>query len=104
MLSQAYLSQVTSAPPGYLSAAPKSPSIVVEAARLRVLYIDDDALNRAVIEDMLAIADVQMVGAEGGQIGIDLLKHETFDIVLMDLRMPGMNGLEAIGAIRAMGF
>ena len=68
---------------------------------MRVLTIEDDALNRRVVRDMLSVAGVAMDEAESAEIGLRMIDADDFDVVLMDLRMPGMDGLEAIGHIRA---
>jgi two-component system response regulator QseB len=70
---------------------------------MRVLFVDDNEMNRAVVKGMLGAADVPMVEAEDAEIGLQLIESDTFDLILMDLRMPGMNGLDAIRAIRARG-
>ena len=70
---------------------------------VRVLAIEDDALNRRVVRDMLSVAGVIMDEAASAEIGLAMIDHDDFDVVLMDLRMPGMDGLEAIGHIRARG-
>jgi len=66
-----------------------------------VLYVEDDPMNRRVVKDMLAVADVEMVEAENAEIGLAMVERQRFDLILMDLRMPGMDGLTAIGRIRA---
>ena len=68
---------------------------------MRVLFVDDDALNRRVVKDMLTVVNVDMDEAPGGEEGLDLIDSNDYDVVLMDLRMPGMNGLTAIEHIRA---
>lgn len=68
---------------------------------MRVLAIEDDALNRRVVRDMLSVAGVAMDEADSAELGLRMIDADDFDVVLMDLRMPGMDGLEAIGHIRA---
>lgn len=58
-------------------------------------------MNRRVVKDMLDVAGAVMTGAESAEIGLRLIDEQHFDIVLMDLRMPGMDGMTAIKQIRA---
>ena len=67
---------------------------------MKVLYIEDDAVNRQVIRDMLLVADVQMVEAADAGSGLAMIDAEDIDVILVDLRMAGMDGLTAIGHIR----
>lgn len=68
---------------------------------MHVLFVEDDAMNRRVVRDMLSVAGAQMSEAEHAQAGLDMIGREDYDVVLMDLRMPGMDGLTAIRHIRA---
>lgn len=60
-------------------------------------------MNRRVVRDMLDVAGATMVEAESAEQGLALLGEENVDMVLVDLRMPGMDGLTAIRHIRARG-
>lgn len=68
---------------------------------MRVIFVEDDALNRRVVQDMLSVIGVEMAEAEDARMGLQMLAQETYDLVLMDLRMPGMDGLTAIAHQRA---
>jgi len=71
------------------------------ARALRVLAADDNATNRRVIELMLGAAGAEVVSVENGRQAVCAWRKSEFDLVLMDLRMPVMDGLEAIREIRA---
>ena len=58
-------------------------------------------MNRRVVNDMLDVAGATMTEAESGEIGLQLIEEQDFAIVLVDLRMPGMDGLTVIRHIRA---
>lgn len=60
-------------------------------------------MNRRVVRDMLDVAGATMVEAESAEEGLRVLDTEHFDMLLVDLRMPGMDGITAIGHIRARG-
>ncbi|OYW21769.1 MULTISPECIES: response regulator [unclassified Sphingomonas] len=68
---------------------------------MNVLFVEDDSMNRRVVKDMLDVAGATMVGAESAEVGLQLIEDHDFDVVLMDLRMPGMDGMTAIQHIRA---
>jgi CheY-like chemotaxis protein len=81
--------------------APAHPMQEAEARPLRVLAADDNATNRRVIELMLGAAGAEVVSVENGRDAVDAWRGSAFDLVLMDLRMPVMDGLAAIREIRA---
>ena len=62
----------------------------------KILIIDDEHLNRVVLKQTLNKEGYQIIEAEDGEKGIQLLKTENPDLVLTDFRMPGMNGLEVL--------
>lgn len=60
-------------------------------------------MNRRVVKDMLDVAGATMTEAESGEEGLALLEDNHYDLLLVDLRMPGMDGMTAIRHIRARG-
>ena len=70
---------------------------------MKVLFIEDDSMNRRVVRDMLSVADVAMDEADSAEAGLAMLDAGSYDLLLVDLRMPGMDGITAIGLIRARG-
>lgn len=67
---------------------------------MRILFIEDDAMNRRVVRDMLYVAGLPLAEADGGVAGIARLEKEDYDVLLLDLRMPEMDGFEVMRAIR----
>ncbi|HEV2533552.1 response regulator [Phenylobacterium sp.] len=69
--------------------------------RLRVLLAEDHPINRAVVEVVLSQIDVELLAVENGAEAVDAFRESEFDVVLMDLQMPVMDGLTAIREMRA---
>jgi signal transduction histidine kinase/ActR/RegA family two-component response regulator len=71
-----------------------------EETPIRVLLADDHPTNRAVVELILGAVDVALVSVENGAEAVAAFEAQPFDLVLMDLQMPVMDGLTAIRLIR----
>jgi CheY-like chemotaxis protein len=71
-----------------------------DAVPLRILVADDSPDNRMLIEAYLRQQPYQLDFAENGQIAIDRMKAEPYDLVLMDIQMPVVDGYKATRAIR----
>ena len=68
--------------------------------RSRILIVDDDEGTREVLEVILE-DDYNVACAAAGQVALDKLSREAFDLVLLDLIMPGMDGIETLKRIKA---
>lgn len=58
-------------------------------------------MNRRVVRDMLYVAGIAMAEADSGEQGLELIEAHPFEVVLLDLRMPGMDGFGVIERLRA---
>ncbi|MGY3082306.1 CheY-like chemotaxis protein [Bradyrhizobium sp. LM6.10] len=70
---------------------------------LKVLVAEDDAVNRMVVSKMLGAFDVELRVVADGVEAVETVAESNYDVVLMDVRMPEMDGLAATRAIRAQG-
>jgi len=73
-------------------------SIQFESAK--ILIVDDDELNRKVVKGYLEQYAFEMKEAENGKIALEILKNFIPDIILMDIRMPEMDGIKTVKFIR----
>jgi two-component system, OmpR family, KDP operon response regulator KdpE len=67
----------------------------------RILVVDDDPQIRRAMRATLTVRDYQVTDAHTGEEGLEKLRAEAFDLVLLDMNMPGMGGLETCRLIRS---
>ena len=70
---------------------------------LNVLVVEDHPVNRMILEAWLGSAGHSTATAENGQIAVDMAGQQRFDLIIMDVNMPVMDGLSATRLIRAKG-
>ncbi len=66
----------------------------------RILLVDDNPYNRKVVKGYLETTLIQLDDVESGSEALEMIDIRDYDLVLMDLRMPGMDGVETLGRIR----
>ena len=84
------------------SIASSRTSLASEAESLvkRVLIVDDNRINRVVTQRILEKKDFECMVAGSGEEALEILQKEQLDLVLMDVNMPGMNGMETTQELR----
>jgi CheY-like chemotaxis protein len=74
-----------------------------EGQALNVLVVEDHPVNRMILEAWLGSAGHTTASAENGQIAVDMAADQAFDLIIMDVNMPVMDGLSATRLIREGG-
>ena len=86
-------------------AAPAQPDLLHEFAGLagaRALLVEDNELNQEVATEFLRTLGMEVDLAPDGAVALDKVRHQAYDVVLMDMQMPVMDGLSATRAIRRL--
>ncbi|RMH69570.1 MAG: response regulator [Gemmatimonadetes bacterium] len=69
---------------------------------IHVLYIEDSEIQRLIVHDILQNEGFDVITAASGNDGLTILREQPVDVVLCDLAMPEMDGLEVLRQIRAL--
>ncbi|HVF43880.1 MAG TPA: sigma-54 dependent transcriptional regulator [Pyrinomonadaceae bacterium] len=70
--------------------------------KIRVMVVDDDAVLRKLVSDQVARMGFDSAAAASGEEALDALSKSDFDVVLLDIRMPGLSGLDALREARKL--
>lgn len=96
----AFEAEILAPPAAGLAAG--SPAEAKVATPIRVLAAEDNPANRRVLAALLAASPIELVFAEDGAQALDAWQAEAFDLVLMDVNMPVLDGVAALARIRAL--
>ncbi len=88
-------------PPVAADAAPLLEAAASETPSLSVLVVDDNRVNLTVLDRILTACGHRVVCAGGGEEALERLAGQSFDMVLMDIQMPGLSGIETVARLRA---
>ena len=66
----------------------------------KILLVEDNEMNRELATDLLELAGYVIIPAETAEEGLKLAREELPDLILMDISLPGMDGIEAAGILK----
>lgn len=75
-------------------------SDIFELSKLNILLVEDNAINVKFLKSLFSEYNIKSVIAENGKQAVEQVKNNDFDLILMDIEMPEMNGFEATSIIR----
>jgi CheY-like chemotaxis protein len=77
-------------------AAPTTDATLTSGARHKIVYVEDNPSNIAFMRDLLQeLAAIELLVAPTAEIGVDLIRAQRTDVVIMDINLPGMSGIDA---------
>ncbi|MDD5286940.1 MAG: response regulator, partial [Desulfuromonadaceae bacterium] len=77
------------------------PHVLREAKLHTLLYVEDNPANLKLVEQIIArLPDIRLLTAVNGNLGIEIARNNQPDVILMDINMPGISGLEALKILR----
>ncbi len=85
---------------GNYSPKTKTNKVLFKAPDAKILIVDDTEMNLMVTRGILKKTEMKIDAAGGGKEALEYTNKETYDLILMDQRMPGMDGTEALNHIR----
>ncbi len=74
--------------------------LTVDFSDKKILVVEDNMINQLIMEEILEKTNAIVSIADNGQIAVDMTQGETFDLILMDMQMPVMDGIQATKVIR----
>jgi two-component system response regulator (stage 0 sporulation protein F) len=75
----------------------------VPSAVKSILVVDDDIGMTDTLTDILQTNRYEVATAHSGQAAVSMVRHRTYDLVLMDIQMPGLSGVDALTTMKAEG-
>lgn len=66
-----------------------------------ILYVEDNELNRKIVRDLLRRTSYRLIEAPDGEAGVTIAREQRPDLILMDIQLPKISGIEATRRLRA---
>lgn len=92
--------------PGLIGSYQKSPSVLnlrTQSSQKSIMIVDDEHSHRQMLHDLLEPVGFQLQQAESGPLALDLCKHQVFDLFILDINMPLMDGWALLQKLRSSG-
>jgi|WetSurMetagenome_2_1015567.scaffolds.fasta_scaffold496165_1 DNA-binding response OmpR family regulator len=72
-------------------------------AQKKVLYVDDEEALRILVKSQLTMEGFIVDTAEDGDVALDIIQRDYYDLILLDIRMPRIDGIEVLKKIKSAG-
>jgi two-component system, cell cycle response regulator DivK len=66
-----------------------------------ILYVEDNELNRRIVRDLLKRTSYRLIEAPDGEASLDIVRRECPDLILMDIQLPRLSGIEVTRTLRS---